>query len=913
MATGGNMVKLVVQLLADAKNFASELDKSVKAVDDAAKEMSKDLETVSTAIAEETTKAVKDIETTLDTTATDVKKTAEEVEKAVVSSTEDSVKARIDAEGRLRDTKSKFLKKGSAEYEAAMAQMKTTSTRTTGSILRDFTMLGIGLGVAVVKGAGKAITVIQDMANKIGQDMSRLGATLARWGGALSGAVTLGLGGAAKSAAAFEKGMAQVISLLDKKDRTPAFIETLRRGVDELAVKFGVTAPDAIAAMYDAISTGVAPAKVLDFLTLSAKGAVGGVSTLADSSSYLASVMNAYGLKSADAAEQQQMLTDAMDLTFQAIKIGKTTFPELSKQISDVAPLAAQAGVSIKDLTAAIATITLTGKPTPQTMTAIKAALIGLGMQEKNSIETAEALGISWDLNSLKTKGLQKFVEDLRVALEKNGKTMNVYKTKVDKNGKVTKVLDFTTKGVVETMVKLAGSSEAATAWLALMSDNGQLLAGSMEGANNATGSLNDATQALMENDPTFQWRQAWQALAATFRDVGRAVLGYLKPIIPTILEVIMHVQQWAAANGEFLALLVAGAAGVGTFGTAITALGLALMFAGGVLTAIATIGLPFLVAGIGVILPFLAILATAIAFVVTNFSELKNWAMTNWPAIRNVVVTSAQAIWASLKTVGQQVFDALKISGQGLTDWLKTSLPTLLAWIQQATNWIATVFIPAFGKFALWVIAKFKAMFAYLRDNWPQIVEIVKAAAKAMSEAFLLVVDIVKQLIDVVGAMWVKMAEYGTLDKMAKSLRAIGVIFKGVRMAIDSVITSLTDLFNKMEAFRKDSSLINFMKLLLKLISMAPNPAVPMSLFKALSGSGGGGATTAVTSSSRMLPASAAATLSRGNLATSVASMGAPPVVNNHYQATVYQQTNESADELLNRLARKLQQKRGR
>src|SRR5258707_1301082 len=82
--------------------------------------------------------------------------------------------------------------------------------------------------------------------------------------------------------------------------------------------------------------------------------AVGGVTSLETAVDGISSTVNAYGDKVITA-------TQASDLMFTAVKVGKTTFDELSKSLFNVNPAAAALGVKFQDVTAALASMTAQG------------------------------------------------------------------------------------------------------------------------------------------------------------------------------------------------------------------------------------------------------------------------------------------------------------------------------------------------------------------------------------------------------------------------------------------------------------------------------------------------------------------------------------------------------------------------
>ena len=113
------------------------------------------------------------------------------------------------------------------------------------------------------------------------------------------------------------------------------------------------------------------PDNVFEFLEIASQAAVGGVTDLETAVDGLTTSTNAFGA-------QGLTTTQAADTLFTAVRLGKTTFEELSRSIGTVAPLASASGVSFGELNTQIAQLTTGGFRTSEAATAIRAAIQGL-------------------------------------------------------------------------------------------------------------------------------------------------------------------------------------------------------------------------------------------------------------------------------------------------------------------------------------------------------------------------------------------------------------------------------------------------------------------------------------------------------------------------------------------------------
>ena len=199
----------------------------------------------------------------------------------------------------------------------------------------------------------------------------------------------------------FSQRMGEVNTLIDVSQERFAALGKEIRG---LTKDIPQTASELAAAEYDIISAGVALEKSVGVLELSAKAAVAGVTDTKTAANAGIAVINAYG-KSIDELE------GVYDVLFQTVKIGVTTFPELSQNIGEVLPTAKAANVGIKEIGASIAALTKAGIRTPQAMTALKGAINALAAPAPEAKKQFDALGITWEgliptLDKIREKGL---------------------------------------------------------------------------------------------------------------------------------------------------------------------------------------------------------------------------------------------------------------------------------------------------------------------------------------------------------------------------------------------------------------------------------------------------------------------------------------------------------------------------
>lgn len=207
-----------------------------------------------------------------------------------------------------------------------------------------------------------------------------------------------------QAAGSFEGGMNEIKTLLDGRIHDfDQFDKDIRSFFDTTAQPID----DVLQAAYDAISLGIPPDAIDSFLHSADVLATAGGSTLNEAVNLLAGTANAYGASINE-------ISGYADTFFIAVKDGKTTVPELAGAIGQVTSLAAPFGVSITDVTAAIAALTAYGVPsTEQAATILKSMIEGLVNPSDKAAKAAAGLGISLGADVFKNTTLQAVLQGI--------------------------------------------------------------------------------------------------------------------------------------------------------------------------------------------------------------------------------------------------------------------------------------------------------------------------------------------------------------------------------------------------------------------------------------------------------------------------------------------------------------------
>lgn len=165
----------------------------------------------------------------------------------------------------------------------------------------------------------------------------------------------------------FEKGIREVYTLL------PGISENAMGQMQDDILAFsretGRLTDETVPALYQSLSAGIPESNVFDFMAVASDAALGGAADLTQAVDVLSGAVNTYGETNLSAKE-------ASDVLFTAVRLGKTTFGELSASIANVLPSAQSLGVSFEDVIADITVLTTKNVSTAQATTQLRQAFI---------------------------------------------------------------------------------------------------------------------------------------------------------------------------------------------------------------------------------------------------------------------------------------------------------------------------------------------------------------------------------------------------------------------------------------------------------------------------------------------------------------------------------------------------------
>jgi TP901 family phage tail tape measure protein len=396
--------------------------------------------------------------------------------------------------------------------------------------------------------------------------MSSMGTRMAVAGGAITGVFL----SAAKASADFGSQMANVATL-GVKD-----LDKLKQGVGDIQKEFGILqAPTK--ELYDTISAGIPEDAAIMVMKEAAKGAAGGVGSLASALDAGTSIMNAFEKKGRDANETAANMRDIQGQLVTAVKFGKTTIDALGGSVGRSAALMNAAGISSGEYLASIAGLTATGAEASEQVSALKAVLASILKPSQAAADIAASLGLEFNGAGLSAKGLNGFLNEVRAAVEAQQGPLMAQKARLEEQKAALEALAKPTKeqkkllkevkdelkgldgiggDVNGTLAQLFGGSEALNAVLGLTGSQAEIVAAAMADMGNASANLQKAFKEQQKNDPSFQFRQLVAELKVLHREIGGPVIESLRQLLKYLRPTIDAVVAWVKENPKLLAQL---------------------------------------------------------------------------------------------------------------------------------------------------------------------------------------------------------------------------------------------------------------------------------------------------------------------------------------------------------------------
>jgi TP901 family phage tail tape measure protein len=353
-----------------------------------------------------------------------------------------------------------------------------------------------------------------------------------------------GLAKAAEAASGFERSLADVNTLLDGSGVS---VSRYREQLLELSGRSSRDLLDLTKGLYDTLSSGIpaveGAAGAFAVLEASQKAAASGGAETADVVRAVNAVLNAYKKSGLTAAQ----VTDKLRVT---VDKGVTTMPELASSLGQIVGISSAFGVSLDEVLAVMAQLTLGGLSTSEALTSVRQIMVSLARPPKEVGERFKALGIEYGVTALKGKQLTGVLED--VIAKTQGSASEITQLFTDVDG---------LKGV-----------------LSLTSQGFDSLHQNLDAVKNSTGAVDRAAAKV---NATFneQWKVLKNRVTAALIQIGDRMLpaltatmnalssalasGGLVDSLGSLAAAVARLGQFAAEHGKTILFLLSGLAAV--------------------------------------------------------------------------------------------------------------------------------------------------------------------------------------------------------------------------------------------------------------------------------------------------------------------------------------------------------------
>jgi TP901 family phage tail tape measure protein len=346
------------------------------------------------------------------------------------------------------------------------------------------------------KEAMQGLDNVDKKASGVGKTFGKLAKGVAV-AGTLIGTALLAVGvKSTQMATDFEKGMANISTLLDGEFKPR--IEELSKEVTGLMMQTGQSAEILQDGLYNVISAFGDSADSMKILETASKGAAAGNSTVTEAVNLLSAVTKGYGDTSAEANQK------ASDLAFTTVKLGQTTFPELAGAMGKVIPMASALNISQEELFGSFATLTGVTGSASEVTTQLRGILQGMLNPSEKMASAISSLGHESGTAMLETLGL---------------------------NGTLQELLKSTNGNEVE-MSKLWSTVEAAPALLALVGGQADVFVEKTNAMTKAAGMTEEA------------FARAKETLNVLMVEVGTKLLPVVNNLLQSIMPMVPRLME---------------------------------------------------------------------------------------------------------------------------------------------------------------------------------------------------------------------------------------------------------------------------------------------------------------------------------------------------------------------------------
>jgi TP901 family phage tail tape measure protein len=216
-------------------------------------------------------------------------------------------------------------------------------------------------------------------------------------GGAILG-LALSMRKAVEASAEFGNGMAKINTIARVSQRD---LQSLGDEILKLSRRMGSDIGTTQNAVYEALSANIPVKDVMKFTEVAQTMARASVTDVKTAVDLLSSAMNAYQKDTSDA-------THISDIFFKTQELGKVTIEELANDFGRVGAIAYNAGISLEEVSAAIATISVQGIRASEAVTEVRQLIVEFLQPSKELTKVLEIMRNNFGYAAWESKDFQE-------------------------------------------------------------------------------------------------------------------------------------------------------------------------------------------------------------------------------------------------------------------------------------------------------------------------------------------------------------------------------------------------------------------------------------------------------------------------------------------------------------------------
>ena len=219
---------------------------------------------------------------------------------------------------------------------------------------------------------------------------------------------------------------------------------------------FGIGLVETVAGFKTALSTGIDASQLEEFGVIAATVTKGLGTTFEDATGILTTFRDSYQLSMSG-------LQESSDVLFNAINVGKFQVDDLKNNIGRVVTASAEAGVSLKDMSAGLATLTRVGLSTSQSITSLNRFIQNIVSPTDKAKAAFDRLGLSTGHAAFKTQSLMQYLTQLKGAVGGNADLMGeLFSTEQGRRGAIGLTTNLALTGELRTAMDEVGTATIA-------------------------------------------------------------------------------------------------------------------------------------------------------------------------------------------------------------------------------------------------------------------------------------------------------------------------------------------------------------------------------------------------------------------------------------------------------------------